>query len=68
MPADFERCVRNGGRVWTKTLSKGRYIKICYDKDGSHAGEVHESKKQPSPASRALARVANGAQKDPSSY
>ena len=43
MPADFEKCVKEGGRVRTKTLSDGRYIRICYDKSGkSHAGEVHE--------------------------
>ena len=41
MPADFERCVSEGGRVRTKTLSGGKYIHICYDKSGkSHAGEV----------------------------
>ena len=43
MPADFEACVKAGGRVRRKTLSDGRYINICWDKAGkSHAGEVHE--------------------------
>ena len=41
MPADFEKCVRENGRVRTITLSKGRYMRVCYDKAGkSHAGEV----------------------------
>lgn len=41
MPADFDRCVKQGGRVRTKTMSGGRYIHICYDKQGkSHAGHV----------------------------
>ena len=44
MPADFDRCVKEGGRVRRKTLSDGRFINICYDKAGkSHAGEVHET-------------------------
>lgn len=43
MPADFDRCVKEGGRVRTKQLSDGRFIHICWDKTGkSHAGEVKE--------------------------
>ncbi len=45
MPADFEKCVAEGGRVRTMTLSKGRYMRVCYSADGkSHAGEVRQSK------------------------
>jgi len=44
MPAEFERCVRNGGRVRTKSLSDNRYIKICYLNGKSYAGETHERK------------------------
>lgn len=41
MPEDFDRCVREGGRVRTKKLSGDRYMRICWDKAGkSHAGEV----------------------------
>jgi hypothetical protein len=42
MPADFDKCVSNGGRVRTKTLKGGRYIHICFPKGGgpSIAGEV----------------------------
>ena len=43
MPEDFDKCVREGGRVRTKKLKGRKYIHICYDKDGkSHAGEVKE--------------------------
>lgn len=45
MPEDFERCRREGGRIRTKKLSKGRYLHICWDKSGkSHAGEVKQGK------------------------
>jgi hypothetical protein len=46
MPADFERCVRNGGRVRTIKHGKDKYQHICYDKEGSHAGEVKTKKKE----------------------
>jgi len=44
MPANFEKCVREGGRVRRKMLSDGRYINICYPKGGGpgKAGEVHQ--------------------------
>ena len=41
MPADFDKCVADGGRVRTMPLKGERYLHICYDKNGkSHAGEV----------------------------
>jgi len=41
MPADFDKCVSEGGRVRTKKLPGNKYIHICYDAEGkSHAGEV----------------------------
>jgi len=43
-PADFERCVRENGRVRTKKLSGGRYVYICYKDGKSYAGEVHTKK------------------------
>ncbi|MHB8413933.1 MAG: hypothetical protein ACYDB1_00865 [Acidiferrobacteraceae bacterium] len=46
MPADFLKCVANGGRVRTKPLSKGRYIHICSIDGKSHAGEVKAKKKK----------------------
>jgi len=44
MPADFERCVREGGRVRTRTLSGGRYMHICFRNGKSYAGEVKTKK------------------------
>ncbi len=41
MPADFRKCVSEGGRVRTKKVGKDKFIHICFDKAGkSHAGEV----------------------------
>jgi len=43
-PKDFDSCVSGGGRVRTKSIKGGRYMKICFDKKGkSHAGEMHQS-------------------------
>ena len=48
MPADFDKCVAGGGRVRTKDLGNGKYMHICWDKEGkSHAGEVKTKKKYP---------------------
>ena len=47
MPADFDKCVAEGGRVRTMKVGKGRYMHICYDKAGkSHAGEVKTKEKK----------------------
>jgi len=41
MPADFDKCVKEGGRVRTMPVKGGRFMRICFDKAGkSHAGEV----------------------------
>ena len=45
MPKAFLDCVKKGGRVRTKTLSGGKYVRICYLNGKSYAGEVHKSKK-----------------------
>lgn len=45
MPADFDACVKNGGKVITKSVNKSQYMHICYDKAGkSHSGEVRTKK------------------------
>lgn len=44
MPKGFERCVRRGGRVRTKSLGKGRYMPICFIDGKSYAGEVKKKK------------------------
>jgi len=45
MPADFNKCVKNGGRVRTKKLSGGRYIHLCFLNGKSYAGEVKTTQK-----------------------
>jgi len=46
MPEDFLRCVQEGGRVRTIKAGKGKYLHICYDKNGkSHHSEVHTKEK-----------------------
>lgn len=45
-PADFDKCVREGGRVRTIQPKPGKYIHVCWDKAGkSHSGEVKTKKK-----------------------
>ena len=44
MPQDFENCVKAGGRVRTKTLKDGKYIRLCFKDGKSHAGEVKQKK------------------------
>ena len=44
MPKDFLRCVKNKGRIRTVKPTKTTYIRICYDKYGSHSGEVKHNK------------------------
>ena len=44
---DFEDCVKSGGKVVRKKLKGGKYINICYDKEGkSHAGDIRVTKKK----------------------
>lgn len=50
MPQAFDSCVKNGGKVITKSLSKGRYIHICYKGGKSYSGEVKfKQVKKPKP-------------------
>jgi len=44
MPAGFEKCVRNGGRVRTKKLSGNKYQHVCFLKGKSYAGHVKTRK------------------------
>ena len=56
MPADFDACVKGGGRVRTKDIGKDKYIHICFPKGGgsSIAGEVKikQSKDSHAPTGR----------------
>jgi hypothetical protein len=47
MPADFDKCVKEGGRVRRKPTKDG-YINICFPKGGGPgiAGEPHKSEKK----------------------
>jgi len=46
MPADFLKCIAEGGRVVSKRVNKEEYVKLCKDKSGKwHEGEVHKYKK-----------------------
>ena len=53
MPAGFERCVANGGRVRTIKPNAGTYIKICYLNGKSYRGEVHHNKDSSASKNRA---------------
>lgn len=44
MPQGFNNCVKSGGRVRTKTLPDGKYIRICYKDGKSYSGEVKQKK------------------------
>ena len=44
MPRAFENCIKRGGRVRTKKLKGGKYIKICFINGKSYAGETHKKK------------------------
>ncbi len=46
MPQAFLDCVSRGGCVRTKTLSKGRYIRICFIGGKSYSSEVKQKKKK----------------------
>ena len=45
MPKAFEDCVKAGGRVKSKRLSKTHYIPICFKDGKSYAGHKKKYKK-----------------------
>ncbi len=45
MPKAFEDCVRKGGRVRTKDLGGGKYMRICFLNGKSYPGEVKRKKR-----------------------
>ena len=45
MPADFDRCVKAGGRVRTKVFKDGKYMHICFKGGKSYAGYVKKNVK-----------------------
>lgn len=46
MPAAFDKCVKAGGRVRTKTLKGGKYVHICFINGKSYAGHVKTKGKE----------------------
>ena len=40
MPQAFDNCVKQGGKVRTKDLGRGKYIHICFINGKSYSGEV----------------------------
>jgi putative hemolysin len=44
MPKEFTDCVKVGGRVRTVKPSEGTHMPVCFDEDGSHAGEVKKTR------------------------
>lgn len=47
MPADFIKCVREGGSVSTKNLPGNKYVHLCKDKDGKwHRGDIKNKKEK----------------------
>ena len=47
MPRKFLNCVKSGGKVITKPLTRGRYIHLCKTKSGKWTqGEVKRKKKK----------------------
>lgn len=40
----FEKCIREGGRVRTKSLGGGKYMHLCFKDGKSFAGEIKTKK------------------------
>lgn len=46
MPADFLKCVKDGGRVRTIVPKPGRYLRVCYLGGKSYSGEVKHTQSE----------------------
>src|SRR3990167_5103639 len=46
MPAAFDACVKNGGRVRTKNLGDNKYMKVCFKDGKSYAGHTKTKKEK----------------------
>jgi len=44
MPADFLKCVKNGGKVRTITMPGNKYVHVCSIGGKSYYGEVKKKK------------------------
>lgn len=45
MPKDFEKCIKDGGKIITKKVNSKQYIHVCYIGGKSYSGEVKDYKK-----------------------
>lgn len=46
MPADFDKCENEGGKIITKRINSMEYMHVCIDHNGkSHAGYPKKYKK-----------------------
>lgn len=45
MPKAFDKCIKDNGRIRTRTLSKGRFQRLCFIGGKSFAGEIKKKKK-----------------------
>ena len=60
MPADFDKCVAEGGKTRTISVNATQYMHVCYDKNGkSHSGEVRTRAKKNSEAMEELFQIHN---------
>lgn len=46
MPAGFDKCVKNGGRVRTVSVGKNRFFRVCFLNGKSFKGETKTKKKK----------------------
>lgn len=46
MPAAFEKCRKQGGRIRTRSLKGNRFMPICFLGGKSFAGDVQKRKKR----------------------
>ena len=58
MPKDFQMCKEKGGRIRTKKLKGGKYMRICFLDGKSYAGEVKMMKKEGKTSKEAMMRAA----------
>lgn len=40
MPANFDKCIKDGGRVTTKNLYGSKYVHVCSINGKSYSGDV----------------------------
>lgn len=58
MPAAFEKCRKNGGKIRTIVINKkkGTYMHVCYLNDKAYPGEVRTKKKSTASLAKELVR------------